>query len=134
MNAVTLARGALVCAGTAGIVAVTVLKLTLPVTDGAYGAPFLAFVLNPGVLGVWLLLVAGFGFLGFVDSLWSLKGADLHRAIPITIVVTALAAGAVAAKLAPLSAPAGLVVGMGAMRGCRLLFPLQARNGQVGHG
>ncbi len=97
--------------------------MTLPPDDAAYGHSFAAFVLNPIVLLTGLALAITFGFLGFIDSLWSLAGADLRRAIPITILVTVISVAATATKLAALCGPAGLVAGMVSMRACRFLSP-----------
>ncbi len=122
----TLARGALACAALSELAGLAVLQMTLPPDDAAYGYSFAAFVLNPIVLLTGLALAITFGFLGFIDSLWSLAGADLRRAIPITILVTVISVAATATKLAALCGPAGLVAGMVSMRACRFLFPIRS--------
>jgi hypothetical protein len=115
----TLALSSLACAFLTSFVALSVQHLSLDPSDEAARQPFLATLLDPFVLTLWLpCLVLGAG-VGFLASVVMLRTVRLERAIPLVTLACVAAAAVVAPFVIVLSPLFGLAFAWLAMDWCR---------------
>ena len=123
-----LACAALSCGFVSSTMALVVLQLSLPPTDGAYGQPLSSIWSDPFVRMIAVpasFIGAGIWFLLSLPTLWNTR---LSHSIPLVFIVTVLAAG-ISGPLGPLSPVSALAAAVGAMLICHWKMRVPMKGG-----
>ena len=114
LRVIALATSAVLCAFTAGFVAIYLQVMSIRPSDSAYGTSAEGLLRGPFGRMVWVPMVSSCVIIGFPVAAWTLRRVNLVRAVPAVFVVT-VSAAAVFSPLGMLSGFPALVAGVWTM-------------------